>query len=96
LGSEQKGQGFVVEVDFHLTCSFLVVKVEGCRHRRASRGGGGSFPGLNNQGKLFFRASATCSKILNDKKIFENMKNFRATLFFRESTSFSKILNDEK
>ena len=28
LGAE--GQGFVVEVDFHLMFSFLVVKVEGC------------------------------------------------------------------
>ena len=24
---------FVVEVDFHLTFSFLIVKMEGCRHR---------------------------------------------------------------
>ena len=34
LGAE--GQGFVVEVDFHLTFSILVVKVEGCRHRFCS------------------------------------------------------------
>jgi len=33
LGSEQKGKGFVVEADFQLTFSFLVVRVEGCRHR---------------------------------------------------------------
>ena len=31
LGAEW--QGFVVEVDFQVTFSFLVVKVEGCRHR---------------------------------------------------------------
>jgi len=31
LGAE--GQGFVVEVDFHLTLSFLVVEMEDCRHR---------------------------------------------------------------
>ena len=33
LGLGAKGQGFVVEVDFKLTFSFLVVKMEGCRHR---------------------------------------------------------------
>jgi len=31
-----KGQGFVIEVDFHLTFSFLVVNVEGCRHHFCS------------------------------------------------------------
>jgi len=30
LGAE--GQGFVFEVDFLLTFSFLVVKMEGCQH----------------------------------------------------------------
>jgi len=34
LGAE--GQGFVVEVDFQLTFSFLLVKVEDCRHRFCS------------------------------------------------------------
>jgi len=34
LGAER--QGFVVEVDFKLTFSFLVVKVKGCRHRFCS------------------------------------------------------------
>jgi len=34
LGAE--GQGFIVEVDFHLTFGFLVVKVEDCRHRFCS------------------------------------------------------------
>jgi len=32
LGLGAEGQGFVVEVDFQLTFSFLFVKVEGCRH----------------------------------------------------------------
>ena len=31
-----EGQGLVIEVDFQLTFSFLVVKVEGCRHRFCS------------------------------------------------------------
>jgi len=66
-------------------------------HRRTRRGGGSSPPGL----KIFransvFRASANCSKILNDKKYFNTMKNFRATLFFRASASCSKFLNDKK
>jgi len=34
LGAE--GQGFVIEVDFHLTFSFLVLDVEGCQHRFCS------------------------------------------------------------
>jgi len=45
---------------------------------------------------LFFRASASFSKILNDKKYFNTLKFFSATLFFRASASCSKILNDEK
>jgi len=40
---------------------------------------------------LFFRASASCSKVLNDKKyMFNTVKIFRATLFFRASASCSK------
>jgi len=34
LGAE--GQGLVVVFDFRLTFSFLVVKMEGCRHRLCS------------------------------------------------------------
>ena len=44
---------------------------------------------------LFLRASASCSKILNDKSIFSAVKIFRATLFFRASASCWKILNDK-
>jgi len=47
----------------------------------------------NFQGKLFFRASANCSKILSDKKYIFNAVNPGKTLFFRASASFSKILN---
>ena len=43
---------------------------------------------------LFFRASASCSNILNDKKFFNTVKNSRATPFFRESANCSKILNN--
>ena len=44
---------------------------------------------------LFFRASASCSKILNLKSILNinTVKNSRATLFFRANSSCSKILN---
>jgi len=43
---------------------------------------------------LFFRTSASRSKILNDKKhIFNTVRNSRATLFFRASASCSKIPN---
>ena len=33
FGLEAEGQGFVVEVDFQVTLSFLVVEMEDCRHR---------------------------------------------------------------
>jgi len=39
---------------------------------------------------MFFRASASCSKILNVKSLFNTVKNFRAC------ASCSKILNDKK
>jgi len=32
---------------------------------------------------LFFRESASCSRLLNAKSIFNTVKNFWATLFFR-------------
>jgi len=47
----------------------------------------------NFQGTLFFRARASCSNILDDKKYFNTVKNSRATLFFRASASCSKLLN---
>jgi len=43
-----------------------------------------------------FRASVSCSKILDDKIYFNTVKNSRATLFFRASASCSKILNNKK
>jgi len=36
---------------------------------------------VNSGHTLFFRASTSCSKILNVKTIFKTVKNFRATLF---------------
>ena len=36
LGLGAEGQDFVFVVDFNLTFSFLVVEVEGCRHRFCS------------------------------------------------------------
>jgi len=42
---------------------------------------------------LFFRESASYSKILNVKCIFNTVKNSRATLFFRASANCSKIWN---
>ena len=41
---------------------------------------------------LFFRASTSCSKILNVKTIFNTVKNFRENSVFRGSASYSKIL----
>jgi len=45
---------------------------------------------------LFFKASASCSKILNDKIYFNTVKNPRATLFSRASAICSKIQNNKK
>jgi len=60
-------------------------------------GRGAADPGLKNfMANSVFRASASRSKILTDKKYFNNVKIFRATLFFRASQSCSKILNDKK
>jgi len=70
-----------------------------CPHRRTRRGvgEGGRPPGL----KIFrensvFRASASCSKILNVKSIFNTVKNFRAHWFSGQAQSCSKILNGKK
>jgi len=51
-------------------------------------------PGLKNfRANSVFRASASCSKFLNDKKYFNPVKNFRANSVFRTSASCSKFLN---
>ena len=42
---------------------------------------------------LFFKARASCSKIMNVKSIFHTAKNFWATLFFSAKASCSKLLN---
>jgi len=54
------------------------------------------FSAVNSWHPLFFRASASCSKFLNVKCIFNTVKTFRATLFFMASASCSKILNGIK
>jgi len=60
------------------------------------RGGGGRSPGLKNfKANSVFRARASCSKILNDKKYLNTVKIFRANSIFRASASCSKILNDK-
>ena len=65
--------------------------------RGGGRGGTAAPPGLKNfRANSVFRASASCQKILNDKKYLNTVKIFRATLFFRASASCSKILNNKK
>ena len=49
-----------------------------------------------NSGQLFFRTSASCSKILNGKKYIFNAVNSGQTLFFGARASCSKTLNDKK
>jgi len=50
----------------------------------------------NFQGTLFFRASASCSKILKDTEYFNTVKNSGQTLFFWVSAELLKILNGKK
>jgi len=65
------------------------------------RGGGtgeaAATSGLKNfRANSVFRATASSSKILNNKTYFSTEKNFRAALFFRTSANCSKILNNKK
>jgi len=55
------------------------------------RGGGRQTPGLKN-----FRASATCSKILNVKRYIFITVNSGPTLLFRASATCSKTLDGKK
>jgi len=50
------------------------------------------FDTVNSGHTLFFRASTSCSKILNVKSIFNTVKNFRENSVFRASASYSEIL----
>ena len=52
---------------------------------RTRRGGGGRPPGLKN-----FRANASCSKILIDKKYIFNTVNSGQTLFSRQAQAAQK------
>jgi len=47
----------------------------------------------NFRANSVFRASASCSKILNAKSIFQYSEKLQGTLFFRANASCSKILN---
>jgi len=59
--------------------------------------GGAQPPGLKNfRANSVFRVSTSCSKILEDKKYFNTVKNSWATLFFKVRASCSQILNDKK
>jgi len=50
------------------------------------------FNKVNSGHTLFFRASTSCSKILNVKTIFNTVKNVRENSVFRANASYSKIL----
>jgi len=54
------------------------------------------FNTVNSGQTLFFRASASCSKILIAKGIFNRVKNFRANSVFQGKRKLFKILNDKK
>jgi len=81
-----------VPVTLHGTFNFILSLNTICSDRRTWRGVGGAaaLPGLKN-----FRASTICSKIPNDKRYFNTVKNSRATVF-KASASCSKILISKK
>jgi len=64
-------------------------------HRCTSRGGGRRPVLKNFRANSVFRASASCSKILNDKKYIQ-YREFRANAVLRARASCSKTLNDKK
>ena len=69
-----------------VSCSYIAIGVRG--------GGAAAPPGLKNfRANSVFRATASCSKILNNKRYTINTVNSGHHLFFRASASYSKILN---
>jgi len=86
--------GSLREVTTHSVINFVWGVFIGVRGGKP--GGRKPPPGLINFSASFvFRASPSWSRILNDKKYFNTVKNYRATLFFRARASCSKILNDK-
>ena len=80
-----------------LALRHTLFNLEHRRTRREGRGGRPPPPGLKNfRANFVFRATASSSKILNNKIYFSTAKNSRATLFFRASGSCSKMLNNKK
>jgi len=53
------------------------------------------FTNVNSGHTLFFRASKSCSNILNAKSILNTVKIFMTNSVFRASASSSKILKDK-
>jgi len=50
----------------------------------------------NFRANFVFRASASCSKTLKDKKYFNPVKNFRENSVFQGKRKLFKFLNDKK
>ena len=80
---------------YSMNCKLLLGKLDDTQYiakysspqayEAGGRGGAAAAPSLKN-----FRAtlaSASCSKILNDKNYFNSLKKSRAALFFRASAN---------
>jgi len=65
---------------------------------RGGGAGGGATTPLSEKFRAnsVFRASASCSKFLKDKKYFNTVKIFRATSVFQGKRKLFKILNDKQ
>jgi len=82
----------VQSIDLPMDCTAWRIGIRG----RESEGAAAR-PDLKNfRANSVFRASASCSKILNDRKYFNTVENSTATLFFKASASCSKVLNNIK
>ena len=51
---------------------------------------------MNSEVPLFFRVSASCSKILNDKKYVQYSEQFLGNSVFQGKRKLLKILNSKK
>jgi len=62
------------------------------------RGGSGRLPPRLEKFRAnsVFRVSSSCSKILEDEKYFNTVKNIRANSVFQGKRRLFKILNDKK
>jgi len=79
-------------LQFHEASTMVGLKKLQTFYKRTLCEQGRGCPGMKNSGHtLIFRASASCSKILNATSIFNTGKNSGQTIFLRAGASCSKL-----